>query len=84
MIDPRASFVIGPELEAILWSMVDYGAMCGNTRQISPSDAQVSANMPSPSFLNFDASFTPRGSFDLSGAETLADALQSVSSYSLG
>ncbi|KAJ4152175.1 hypothetical protein NW765_017684 [Fusarium oxysporum] len=82
MIDPHASFDIEPELEAILWQIVDYGAMCGSTRSISPSDAPV--NMPSPSFLNFDVNLTPGRSFELSGAEGLTDALYSVSSYGMG
>ncbi|KAF4465222.1 hypothetical protein FALBO_7937 [Fusarium albosuccineum] len=81
MIDPHASFDIEPELEAILWSMVDYGAMCGSTRAISPSDAPVSANLPSPPFLNFDVDFTAGNSFDLSGAEGLSGARPSMNSY---
>ena len=84
MIDPHASFDIGPELEEVLWSIVDYGAMCGSTRSISPSDHQQSADLPSPSFLNFDVNLTPGRSFELSGVEGLADALHSVGTYSMG
>ncbi|KAL6352070.1 hypothetical protein LRP88_14511 [Fusarium phalaenopsidis] len=56
LIDPHASFEIEPELEALLWSMVDYGAMCGSSRSTSP-EGQLPVNLQSPSFLNFDVDF---------------------------
>lgn len=75
MIDPHVVFDISPELETVLWPMVDYGSMCNSsrTRSMSPSDAQFSVNITSPSFSNFDANLTPL-SFDLSGVEGLNGA----------
>ncbi|KAM5341498.1 hypothetical protein ACJ41O_014529 [Fusarium nematophilum] len=78
MIDPHASFDIEPELEAHLWSIVDYGSMCGSSREASGGPMPM--NMPSPSFLNFDVDYTA-GNFELSGAEPLGGARASVSSY---
>ncbi|KAF4493290.1 3-hydroxymethyl-3-methylglutaryl-coenzyme a lyase [Fusarium agapanthi] len=82
MIDPHAVFDISPDLETLLWSMVDYGSMCGSsrTRSISPGDGQFSVNMNSPSFFNFDVNMTPR-SFKLSGAEGINGARHTMRSY---
>ncbi|KAL2678640.1 hypothetical protein Neosp_009390 [[Neocosmospora] mangrovei] len=71
LIDPHASFEIEPELEALLWSMVDYGAMCGSSRSTSP-EGQLPVNLQSPSFLNFDVDFTASNSFDMAGTEALS------------
>ncbi|KAF5544235.1 3-hydroxymethyl-3-methylglutaryl-coenzyme a lyase [Fusarium napiforme] len=82
MIDPHAVFDISPDLETVLWSMVDYGSMCGSsrTRSISPGDGQFPVNMNSPSFFNFDVNMTPR-SFDLSGVEGINGARHTMRSY---
>lgn len=71
LIDPHASFEIEPELEALLWSMVDYGAMCGSSRSTSP-EGQLPVNLQSPSFLNFDVGFTASSAFDMAGSESLS------------
>lgn len=71
LIDPHASFEIEPELEVLLWSMVDYGAMCGSSRSTSP-EGQLPVNLQSPSFLNFDVDFTASSSFDMAGTESLS------------
>ncbi|KAJ4212789.1 hypothetical protein NW759_011429 [Fusarium solani] len=71
LIDPHASFEIEPELEALLWSMVDYGAMCGSSRSTSP-EGQLPINLQSPSFLNFDVDFTASNTFDMAGTESLS------------
>ncbi|KAF5985017.1 3-hydroxymethyl-3-methylglutaryl-coenzyme a lyase [Fusarium bulbicola] len=82
MIDPHAVFDISPDLETVLWSMVDYGSMCGSsrTRSISPGDGQFSVNMNSPSLFNFDVNMTPR-SFELSGVEGINGARHTMRSY---
>ncbi|CCT73174.1 uncharacterized protein FFUJ_10152 [Fusarium fujikuroi IMI 58289] len=82
MIDPHAVFDISPDLETALWSMVDYGSMCGSsrTRSISPGDGQFFVDMTSPSFFNFDVNMTPR-SFELSGVEGINGARHTMRSY---
>ncbi|KAH7133796.1 fungal-specific transcription factor domain-containing protein [Dactylonectria macrodidyma] len=83
MLSSNSSFKIGPELEEILWSMVDYGAMCSSARVGGSSGASIAADMPSPNFLDFDMDLATENAFDLSASGGLSESRPSMSSYGI-
>ncbi|KAH8672293.1 fungal-specific transcription factor domain-containing protein [Ilyonectria robusta] len=83
MLDPQTSFEIDAELEAALWTMVDYGAMCCSSGAAEPGDTSISVNISPPSFLDFDMDLAPGNAFDLPASSGLSGTRSGMSSYGI-
>lgn len=83
MLDPQTSFEIDAELEAVLWPMVDYGAMCSSSGAAEPGATSISVNISPTPFLDFDMDLAPGNAFDLPASSGLSGTRSSMSSYGI-